>query len=118
MKDGHVCINRYLRRDDSYYHANLGGVAIIFDFDNPGDTLSFRYSICSDDDNFDTKKGLELAAAREKTTIPYDRSVSLMTNVYRYLEKVMEMHALAEEQGVDVGKIPVMEEKLWLYFGN
>lgn len=112
MKDGHVCINRYLRRDDSWIHSNLGGAVIVFDFDNPGDTLSFRYSVCSDEDNFDTKKGLALAKAREATTIPYDREVSLCTNVYLYLE------ALAFNQQEGKGKMSVMEEKLWQYFND
>jgi hypothetical protein len=115
MKDGHVKIYRYLRRDEAWFHANLGGVAFIFEFDNPGDTLSFRFSVCSDEDNFDAKKGIALAETRKPTVIPYDRSKSLCMNVYYYLED-KDANATLEVEGAE--KLTVLEAKLFAYFNE
>lgn len=41
--------------------SNLGGVTFIFDLDYEQRTVSIKFSVCNEDENFDKKTGVEVA---------------------------------------------------------
>ena len=89
-----VKVFRYVRRPNNAMFSNLGGVAFLFEFENGSDrnTLRYSYAICDTNDNFDTSIGRNLAHQRmnngEYSIVVYDRSKSLVDNVYQHLLKV------------------------------
>jgi uncharacterized protein with ParB-like and HNH nuclease domain len=91
-----VRVYRYLRRDRSWLHDNMGGVAFLFKFTNYGDKkteggfLDFVVCICNTETNFDATKAKSILEDRARHQqwyrIPYDRNVDLIGNVYHALK--------------------------------
>jgi len=89
-----VRVFRYLRRPSNYFHSNLGGVALLFRFNNRADRnyggadiLYVSFAIASTTDNFSKETGRKLCEQRMDDggeyalSCFYDRNLSLVDNL-------------------------------------